>query len=157
MNAAGLRARSLELGESSKPIRCQRHLGGRLRFSLNTSKCAVFFCGVSRSRLNISISALLFFVPNKSENHACICGGSLFHQVWFNRVIWRSILRDAVQLNMFQRLYFVVAQAAGVASFIAAHNKSLNTGLAIRSRSLFNTGCSQPVKQTLCGVQAIAL
>jgi len=31
------------------------------------------------------------------------------------------------------------------------HNKSLNTGLAIRSRSLFNTGYSQPVKQTLCG------
>jgi hypothetical protein len=29
------------------------------------------------------------------------------------------------------------------------HNKSLNTGLAIRSRSLFSTGCSQPVKQTL--------
>ena len=35
------------------------------------------------------------------------------------------------------------------------HNKSLNTGLAIRSRSLFNTGYSQPVKQTLCGFQAI--
>jgi len=29
------------------------------------------------------------------------------------------------------------------------HNKSLNTGLAMRSRSLFNTGYSQPVKQTL--------
>jgi hypothetical protein len=29
------------------------------------------------------------------------------------------------------------------------HNKSLNTGLAISSRSLFNTGCGQPVKQTL--------
>ena len=35
-----------------------------------------------------------------------------------------------------------------VYSFIATHNKSLNTGLAIRSRSLFNSGCSQPVKQT---------
>jgi hypothetical protein len=29
------------------------------------------------------------------------------------------------------------------------HNKSLNTGLAISGRSLFNAGCSQPVKQTL--------
>jgi hypothetical protein len=31
----------------------------------------------------------------------------------------RSILRDAVQANLFHRLYFVVAQAAGFASFIA--------------------------------------
>jgi hypothetical protein len=38
-----------------------------------------------------------------------------------------------------------------VYSFIATHNKSLNTGLAISSRSLFNIGYSQPVKQTLCG------
>jgi hypothetical protein len=35
------------------------------------------------------------------------------------------------------------------------HNKSLNTGLAIRSRSLFNTGCSQPVKQTLGHMETI--
>jgi hypothetical protein len=42
---------------------------------------AVFFCGVSESRLNIGISALLFFVPNKSENHAHISGGSLLYQV----------------------------------------------------------------------------
>jgi hypothetical protein len=73
----------------------------------------------------------------------------LLYQVELVRLKRGSILRDAVQANLFHRLYFVVAQAAGVASFIAAHNKSLNTGLAIRSRSLFNTGCSQPVKQTL--------
>jgi hypothetical protein len=151
MNPAGLRARSLGLGESTKPIRYQLHLGGRLKFSLNGSNSAVFFCGVSGSRFNIGTSALLFFVPNKSVNHACIDGGSLLYQVGRARILKRSILRDAVQLNLFQRLNFVVAQAAGVASFIAAHNKSLNTGLAIRSRSLFNTGCSQPVKQTLCG------
>jgi len=88
---------------------------------------------------------------NRSENHAHISGGSLCHQVGLARVNQRSILRDAVQANLFRRLYFVVAQAAGVAIFIVAHNKSLNTGLAIRSRSLPNTGCSQPVKQTLCG------
>jgi hypothetical protein len=93
--------------------------------------------------------AVFCFVPNKSVNHSRISVGSLFYQVGLVRLIRRSILRDAVQANLFHRLYFVVAQAAGVASFIAAHNKSLNTGLAIRSRSLFNTGCSQPVKQTL--------
>jgi hypothetical protein len=43
----------------------------------------------------------------------------LFHQVGFNRVIWRSILHGAVQANPFRRLYFVVAQAAGIAGFIA--------------------------------------
>ena len=100
-------------------------------------------------QVKISISALLFFVPNKSDNHARISGGSLLYQVGLVLVNQRSILRDAVKANLFHRLRFVVAQAAGVASFIAAHNKSLNTGLAIRSRSLFNTGCSQPVKQTL--------
>jgi hypothetical protein len=118
---------------------------------LNTSNAAVFFLGVSRARLNIGTSTLLFFVPSKSDNHAHISSGSLLYQVWLVRILKRSILRDAVQANLLHRLNFVVAQAAGVASFIAAHNKSLNTGLAIRSRSLFNTGCSQPVKQTLCG------
>jgi hypothetical protein len=44
---------------------------------------------------------------------------SLFQQVWFNRVIWRSILHDAVQASMFQQRYFVVAQAAGIAGFMA--------------------------------------
>jgi hypothetical protein len=34
-------------------------------------------------------------------------------------VVWRSILHGAVQANSCQRLYFVVAQAAGVAGFIA--------------------------------------
>jgi hypothetical protein len=42
---------------------------------------------------------------------------SLFHQVWFNRVIWRSILHGSVQPNPFHRLYFVVTQAAGIAGF----------------------------------------
>jgi hypothetical protein len=62
-------------------MRCQRHLGGRLKFSLNTSYGTVFFSGVSEPRLNISISALLFFVPNKSDNHANISGGSLLYRV----------------------------------------------------------------------------
>ena len=100
-------------------MRCQRHLGGRLKSRLNTSNGAVFFCGVSEPRLDISISALLFFVPNKSENHAHISGGSLLYQVGQVRILRRSILRDAVQVNLFQQQYFVVAQAAGVASLIA--------------------------------------
>jgi len=79
----------------------------------------------------------------------------LLYQVGLVRILEHSILRDAVQGNLFHRLYFVVAQAAGVAGSSQRHNKSLNTGLAIRSHSLFNTGCSQPVKQTLCGIQAI--
>jgi hypothetical protein len=72
------------LGESSKPIRCQQYLGGQLKFSLNTSNGAVFF-----------------FVPNKSENHAHIGGGSLFYRVGLVRIFRRSILRDAVQANLF--------------------------------------------------------
>ncbi len=118
MNPAGLRARLLGLSEEFKPMRRQQHLGGRFKFSLNGSNGAVFFCGVSKPSLNISISALLFFVPNKSENHARISGGSLLYPVGQVRVNQRSILRDAVQANLFQRLNFVVAQAAGVASFI---------------------------------------
>jgi hypothetical protein len=43
----------------------------------------------------------------------------LFHQVWLALVIWRSILHDVVQANPFHRLYFVVAQAAGIAGFMA--------------------------------------
>jgi hypothetical protein len=100
-------------------MRCQPHLGGQLKFSLNTSNGAVFFCGINEPRFNISISALFFFVPNKSENHACINGGSLRYQVGRVRILKCSILRDAVQANLFRRLYFVVAQAAGIASFIA--------------------------------------
>ena len=61
----------------------------------------------------------------------------------------RSILRDAVQATPLHQLYFVVAQEAGIAVSSQRHNKSLNTGLAISSRSLLNTGYSQPVKQTL--------
>ena len=74
---------------------------------------------LSEPRLNISISALLFFVPNKSVNHACIGGGSLLYQVGQVQIFERSILRDAVQANQIRRLDFVVAQAAGVAGFIA--------------------------------------
>jgi hypothetical protein len=107
------------LGESTKPIHGQQHLGGRFKFSLNTSNGSVFFCGVSRSRLNIRIGALLFFDPSKSVNHAHISGGSLLYQVRRVRILRRSILRDAVQDNPFRRLCFVVAQAVGVVSFIA--------------------------------------
>ena len=115
MQPAGLRARSLGLSEAFKPIRYPRHLGGQLRFSLHTSNSTVFFCGVSESRINIGTIALLFFVPNKSENHAHISGGSLLYQAGLVLVNQRSILRDVVQANPFQQLYFVVAQAAGVA------------------------------------------
>jgi hypothetical protein len=92
----------LGFGEALKPMCYQQHLGGQLEFSLNTSHYAVFF-----------------FVPNRSVNHAHIGGGSLRYQVGRVRILKRSILRDAVQANLFHRLYFVVAQAAGVASFIA--------------------------------------
>ena len=119
MNPVGLRARSLWLGEEFKPSRCHWHFGGSLKSSLNTSIGAVFFFGVSRPRLNISTSALPFFVPSKSVNHARISGGSLLYQVELVRILRRSILRDAVQANLLHRLYFVVAQEAGVASFIA--------------------------------------
>jgi hypothetical protein len=100
-------------------MRCQQHLGGLIKFSLNGSNRADFFCGVSEPRLKINTSALLFFVPSKSEDHARISGGSLFYQVGLVRIFRRSILRDAVLANLFHRLYFVVAQAAGIASFIA--------------------------------------
>ena len=149
MNPDGLRARSPGLSESPKLIRRQQHLGRQLKFSLNTNHGAVFFCGVSRSRSTIGTDTLFFFVPSKSENHACISGGSLRYQVGLIRISKRSILRDAVQANLFHQVYFVVTQAAGVAGSSQRHNKSLNTGLAIRSRSLFNSGCSQPVKRTL--------
>jgi len=86
---------------------------------LDTSNGAVFSCGVSGSRLNIGTSALLFFVPICAENHTCISGGSLRYQVGQVRILRCSILRDAVQANQFQQLYFVVAQEAGVACFIA--------------------------------------
>ena len=118
---------------------------------MNISNGAVFFCGVSGSRLNISISALLFFVPNKSENHACISGGSLCYQVRVARVNQRSILRDAVQANRFIGFISLLPKRLALLVSSQRHNKSLNTGLAIRSRSLFNIGYSQPVKQTLCG------
>ncbi|WP_270793029.1 hypothetical protein, partial [Aeromonas sp. QDB21] len=45
--AVQLRRNTQRLGESSKPMRCQQHLGGRFKFSLNTSNGAVFFFGVS--------------------------------------------------------------------------------------------------------------
>ena len=43
----------------------------------------------------------------------------MLYQVGLVRTNQRSILRDAVQGNLFHRLYFVVAQAAGIAGFIA--------------------------------------
>ena len=106
------------LGESVTPIRGQQHLGGQLECSLNASNGAVLFCGISEFRLKISIGTLLFFVPIRAVNHAHISGGSLLYQVERVRVLKRSFLRDAVQANLFQWLYLVVAQAAGVASFI---------------------------------------
>jgi hypothetical protein len=81
LNPAGLRARPFWLVESANQFGCHQHLGGQLEFILDTSSIAVFFCGVSRARLNISISTLLFFVPSKSVNHALIDGGSLPYQV----------------------------------------------------------------------------
>jgi hypothetical protein len=98
---------------------------------------------------------LAFFVPNKSENHACISGGSLLYRVGQIRILRRSILRGAVQANRFIGLISLLPKRLALLVLSQRHNKSLNTGLAIRSRSLFNTGCSQPVKQTLCGIQAI--
>jgi hypothetical protein len=68
---------------------------------------------------NIGISALLFFVPNKSVNHSSIGGGSLRYQVGQVRILRCSILRDAVQANLLHRLNLVVSQAAGIAGFIA--------------------------------------
>jgi hypothetical protein len=62
---------------------------------------------------------LFFSVPIRAVNHAHISGGSLLYQVGLVRTLKRSMLRDAVQANLLHRLYFVVAQAAGVASFIA--------------------------------------
>jgi len=99
---------------------CHQHLGGQLKFSLNTSNGAVLFCGVRTPGLNISISALLFFVPSKSESHAHISGGSLLFQVGLVRILERSILHDTVQVNLLRQLYFVAAQAAGIAGFNAA-------------------------------------
>jgi hypothetical protein len=52
-------------------------------------------------------------------NHSSISGGSLLYQVGLALVNQRSILRDVVQANLFQQLYFVVAQEAGIAGFIA--------------------------------------
>jgi hypothetical protein len=43
----------------------------------------------------------------------------LLYQVVLARLIRRSILRDAVLVNLLHRLYFVAAQAAGIAGFIA--------------------------------------
>jgi hypothetical protein len=63
LNPAGFRDLSFWSSETFKYIRYQQHLGGSLRFSLNGSNGATFFLGVSRAKLNIGTSALLFFVP----------------------------------------------------------------------------------------------
>jgi hypothetical protein len=73
----------------------------------------------------------------------------LLYQVGQVRILERSILRDAVLANLFQRLSLLLPKRLALLVSSQRHNKSLNTGLAIRSRSLFNAGCSQPVKQTL--------
>ena len=88
-----------------------------VQFEYQQWRC--FLLWREQSRLNIGISALLFFVPNKSVNHACIGGGSLCYQVGLVRMFRRSILRDVVRVNLVHRLNFVVAQAVGVVSFIA--------------------------------------
>jgi hypothetical protein len=69
---------------------------------LNGSTGAVFFLGVSEFRLNISTSALLFFVPSGLVGS----GYLVFYSSW----------RCSGQL--LHRLCFVVAQAAGIAGFI---------------------------------------
>ena len=81
-------------------------------------------------------------------NHARIGCGSLLYQVGLARVNQRSILRDAVQANRFIGFISLLPKRLALLVSSQRHNKSLNTGLAIRSRSLFNSGCSQPVKQT---------
>jgi hypothetical protein len=62
LNPAGLRARSFEFGESSKPMRCQQHLGGRLRFSLDSSNSAVFFVTLFRP---ISFGNCISLLPKR--------------------------------------------------------------------------------------------
>jgi hypothetical protein len=63
LNPAGFRDLSVGSGESCKLIRYSRHLGGFFESGLNARIGATFFLGVSGARLNISTSALLFFVP----------------------------------------------------------------------------------------------
>jgi hypothetical protein len=82
-------------------------------------------------------------------NHARISGGSLLYRVGKVRIFKSSILRDAVQANRFIGSISLLPKRLTLLALSQRHNKSLNTGLAISSRSLFNTGCSQPVKQTL--------
>jgi hypothetical protein len=108
-------------------MRCQRHLGGRLRFSLDTSNSAVFFCGVSKAGFNISTSALLFVVPSKSVNHANIGGGSLLYQVWLVRVNQRSILRDAVQANCFIGSISLLPRRLALPASSQRHNKKFKS------------------------------
>jgi hypothetical protein len=76
----------------------------------------------------------------------------LLYQVGLIQILERSILRDAVQANRFISSISLLPKRLALLVSSQRHNKSLNTGLAISSRSLFNTGYSQPVKQTLCGV-----
>jgi hypothetical protein len=64
LNPAGFRDLSFWSGETCKPIRYSRHLGGFFESGLNARIGATFFLGVSGSSLNISTSAPLFFVPS---------------------------------------------------------------------------------------------
>jgi hypothetical protein len=97
---------------------CQQHLGGRLKFSLDTSLCAIFFCGVSNPG-STSASAPCSSLFQSGPLTMPISAAVLCFIELVSRILMRSILRDAVQANLFHRLNFVVAQAAGVASFIA--------------------------------------
>jgi hypothetical protein len=64
LNPAGVRDLPFWSSETFKYIRYQQHLGAQLKSSLNTSTGAAFFLDVSGARVNISTSALLFFVPS---------------------------------------------------------------------------------------------
>jgi hypothetical protein len=114
---------------------------------LNTSHGATFFLGVSESRLNINTSALLFFVPGRSVNHACIGGGSWLYQVGRVRILKRSILRDAVQANPCHRLCFVVAQEAGIAGFIATAQQKVQV---VRFAHWDAHKAARPITKMLC-------
>jgi len=140
LNPAGLRARSLGLDESAKPRRCQQHLGGRLKFSLNTSNGAVFFCGVSSpgsTSASAPCSSLFQVDPLTIPTLAAVLCFIRLVRFGYLSVLFFVALFGA---NCF--IGFISLLPKRLASPVSSqrHNKSLNTGLAISSRSLFNTG-----------------
>jgi len=112
-------------------MRCQRHLGGRFKFSLNGSTGATFFLGVSEPRLNINTSALLFFVPIRAANHTHISGGSLLYQVGLVRRISVLFFVTLFRPSCFSGLISLLLKRLASPASSQRHNKSLNTGLAI--------------------------